>query len=138
MNKFKVYKFINEKKMTPSLDTVCRVGGVIVSGIRASRIRFELANQVGPETGRHISPQVKALVFFVIHICPTVKDHKSVGRHVKPALRWGVAFVGVISTGHGSPFMGKTFHVQDRHRWITLIRGRNCEEGRHVALIFIL
>ena len=25
------------------------------------------------------------------------------------ALRWGVAFVGVISTGRDSPFMGKTF-----------------------------
>ena len=25
------------------------------------------------------------------------------------ALRWGVAFVGVISSGRDSPFMGKTF-----------------------------
>ena len=50
----------------------------------------------------------------------------------------GVAFVGVISIGHSSPFMGKKFQVQDRHRWTTLLRGRNCEEGRHMALIFIL
>ena len=39
--------------MTLSLDTVCRVGGVTVSGIRASQIRLELVNQVGPEMGRH-------------------------------------------------------------------------------------
>ena len=25
------------------------------------------------------------------------------------ALRWGVASVGIFSTGHGSPFMGKHF-----------------------------
>ena len=29
----------------------------------------------------------------------------------------------------------ETFHVQERHRWTTLIRGRNCEERRHVALL---
>ena len=31
------------------------------------------------------------------------------------ALRWGVASVGVISIRRGSPFMGKTFQMQDRH-----------------------
>ena len=30
---------------------------------------------------------------------------------------------------------GKIFQVQDVHRWAALIRGRNCEEGQHVALI---
>ena len=29
----------------------------------------------------------------------------------------------------------KTFYVPDKHRWTALIRGRNCEEGRHVALL---
>ena len=29
------------------------------------------------------------------------------------ALRWGVAFVGVYSTGHGSPFMGKHFRCKE-------------------------
>ena len=54
------------------------------------------------------------------------------------AFRWVVAFVGVISSGRGSPFMGKTFKVQDKHLWAALIQGRNCEEGQYVALIFIL
>ena len=44
----------------------------------------------------------------------------------------------VFSTRRGSPFMGKIFRVQDKHRWTVLIRGRNYEEGQHVALIFIL
>ena len=50
------------------------------------------------------------------------------------ALRWGVAFVGVYSTGHGSPFLGKTFQVQGVHWWMALIRGHNSEESRVVAL----
>ena len=29
------------------------------------------------------------------------------------ALRWGVASVGVYSTGHGSPFMGKPFRCRE-------------------------
>ena len=29
------------------------------------------------------------------------------------ALMWEVTFVGVYSTGRGSPFMGKTFQVQE-------------------------
>ena len=57
MNKLKVYKFIvnKKKKMTPSLDTVCRVGGVTPSlnAIRAIPsayhmvIKFPTANGVG-------------------------------------------------------------------------------------------
>ena len=39
------------------------------------------------------------------------------------------------STGHDSPFMGQPFQVQGLHRWTTLKRGCDCEEGRHVALI---
>ena len=31
--------------------------------------------------------QVKGLIFFVIHMCPTVKAHESVGRHEKVAVR---------------------------------------------------
>ena len=51
------------------------------------------------------------------------------------ALRWGVALVGIILTGHCSPRRGILFQVQGLHRWMTLRRGRDCEEGRHVALI---
>ena len=32
---------------------------------------------------------------------------------------------------------GKTFQVQGVHWWTTLIRGRNCEEDQHVALIIL-
>ena len=39
------------------------------------------------------------------------------------ALKWGVASVGVYFTWCGSPCMGKTFKVQDVHRWTTLTRG---------------
>ena len=52
MNKLKVYKFI-KKNMTPSLETGCRVGGVTISGIRASQIRFGLANRVRSKKGCH-------------------------------------------------------------------------------------
>ena len=31
--------------------------------------------------------------------------------------------------------MGQPFQVQSLHRWMALRRGRECEEGRHVALI---
>ena len=51
------------------------------------------------------------------------------------ALKWGVALVGVILTGHCSPHCGTPFQVQGLHRWTALKRGRDCEEGRHVALI---
>ena len=42
------------------------------------------------------------------------------------ALRWGVAFVGVYSTGHDSPFMGKHFRCREYTG--------NYEESRIVAL----
>ena len=32
-------------------------------------------------------PQVKASVFLVIHMCPTMKACESVGRHAKPTVR---------------------------------------------------
>ena len=32
-------------------------------------------------------PRVKALLFLVIHMCPTVKACESVGRFAKPAMR---------------------------------------------------
>ena len=73
MNKLKVFKFIIYIYiyiyiyMTPSLETGCRVGGVTVSGIRASRIRFGPTNQVGSEMGHYIptmwEPLHESLVF---------------------------------------------------------------------------
>ena len=51
------------------------------------------------------------------------------------ALRWGVALVRVILTRHCSPRRGTSFQVPGLHRWTTLRRGRDPEEGRHVALI---
>ena len=51
------------------------------------------------------------------------------------AFRWGVALIGVILTRHCSSHRGTPFQVQGLHRWTTLRRGRDCEEGRHVALI---
>ena len=51
------------------------------------------------------------------------------------ALRWRVALVGVILTRHCSPCRGTPFQVQGLHRWTTLRRGHDCEEGRHVVLI---
>ena len=32
------------------------------------------------------------------------------------------------STGRGSPYMGKTFQMQDMRQWTTLIRGHKSEE----------
>ena len=49
-------------------------------------------------------------------------------------LRWGVAFVGIFSTGRGSLYMRTTFHVLDIRRWMALIRGCKSEESRFVAL----
>ena len=40
--------------------------------------------------------------------------------------------------GCGSPYTGKTFQVQDLHRWMVLIRGHKDEESRLVDLYFIL
>ena len=50
-------------------------------------------------------------------------------------LRWGVASVGNIFYWVWLTLYGKTFQVHGVHLWTTLIRGRICEEGQHVALI---
>ena len=50
------------------------------------------------------------------------------------ALRWGVALVGVLLTGHCSPCCGTPFQVQVMYMQLTLIRDRRCEESRTVAL----
>ena len=50
------------------------------------------------------------------------------------ALKCGIASVGIFSTGRGSPYKGKTFHMLDIRRWATLIWGRKGEESRIVAL----
>ena len=50
------------------------------------------------------------------------------------ALRWGVALVGVILTGHCSPRHGTPFQVQVMYKQLTLIWDRRCEESRIVAL----
>ena len=41
------------------------------------------------------------------------------------------------STRRGSPYMGKTFKVQDISQWVTLIRDCKGEESRLVAFIVI-
>ena len=51
------------------------------------------------------------------------------------ALRWGVASVGVYSTGHCSPRRGTAFQVHGVCRETVLTRGRHCEESRVVALV---
>ena len=50
------------------------------------------------------------------------------------ALRWGVALVGVMLTGHCSPRRVTPFQVQVMYRRLTLIRDRRCEESQTVAL----
>ena len=50
-------------------------------------------------------------------------------------LRWGVASIGVYSTGHCSPHRGTSFQVQEVCRETTFTRGRHCEESRVVALV---
>ena len=50
------------------------------------------------------------------------------------ALKWGVALLGVILTGHCSPRRATPFQVQVMYRRLTLIRDRKCEESRTVAL----
>ena len=54
--------------------------------------------------------------------------------------RWGVALVGEFSTGHFSPRHGTPFQVQGVYKEMALLRGRDCEGGRHVALsnIFVI
>ena len=51
------------------------------------------------------------------------------------ALRWGVASIGNILYWVWLTLYGKTFQVRGVNQWTTLIRGRNCEESQHVALI---
>ena len=51
------------------------------------------------------------------------------------ALRWGVASVGVYSTGHYSPHHGTPFQVQGVCKETELTRDRHCEESRVVALV---
>ena len=47
---------------------------------------------------------------------------------------WGVAFVGEFSTRHCSPRRETPFQVQGVYGETVLLRGRDCEGGRHVAL----
>ena len=49
-------------------------------------------------------------------------------------LRWGVALVGVILTGHCSPCRGIPFQLQVMYRSLALIRDRRCEESRTETL----
>ena len=53
------------------------------------------------------------------------------------AFMWRVASVGIIPYLAWLTLYGITFQVRDMYRWTTLIRGRNCEESRTVALINI-
>ena len=50
------------------------------------------------------------------------------------ALRWGVALIGVILTGHCSPCHGTPFQVQVMYKRLTLIWDSRCEESQTVAL----
>ena len=50
------------------------------------------------------------------------------------ALRWGVALIGVILTGHCLPRHGTPFQLQVMYKRLTLIRDRRCEESQTVAL----
>ena len=52
------------------------------------------------------------------------------------AVRWGVASVGVYSTGHCSPRRETPFQVHGVCRETTLTQGHHCEESRVVALVF--
>ena len=62
-------------------------------------------------------------------ICVLLCEHD-----IACALRWGVALVGVILTGHCSPRRGTSFQVHVMYRRLTLIRDLRCEESRTVAL----
>ena len=48
--------------------------------------------------------------------------------------RWGVTFVGEFSTRHCLPRRGTPFQVHGVNRETVLLRGRDYEGGRHVAL----
>ena len=56
------------------------------------------------------------------------------------APRWEIALIGFIypywALAH--PVVGPPFQVQDRYRQTTLLRGRDYEAGRTVALILVL
>ena len=47
---------------------------------------------------------------------------------------WGVAIIGEFSTRHCLPRRGTPFQVQGVYGETTLLRDRDCEGGRHVAL----
>ena len=51
------------------------------------------------------------------------------------SLTWGVALIGGILYWAWLTLYGTTFQVQGVHRRTALSRSRDCEEGRHVALI---
>ena len=51
------------------------------------------------------------------------------------ALKWGVASVGVYSTGYCSPHCGTPVQVQGVCSETTLTQDRHCEESRVVALV---
>ena len=55
--------------------------------------------------------------------------------NISCTLRWGVALVGGFLYWVWLTLSGTTFQVQGVHQWMVLSRGRDCEEGRHVALI---
>ena len=57
------------------------------------------------------------------------------GMTIACVLRWGVAFVGVYSTGHCSPCCGTPFQVQGVCKETALTRGHHCEESRVVDLV---
>ena len=51
------------------------------------------------------------------------------------ALRWGVSLVGGILYWVWLTLYETKFQVKGIHLWTVLSRGRDCEEGQHVALI---
>ena len=69
-------------------------------------------------------------IFFIgMLMCVLLCEHG-----IACALRWGVALVGVILTGHCSPCRGTPFLVQVMYRRLTFIRDRRCEESQNMAL----
>ena len=69
-------------------------------------------------------------IFFIrMLMCVLLCEHD-----IARALKWGVALVGVILTGHCLPYRGALFQVQVMYRRLTLIRDRRCEESQIVAL----
>ena len=69
-------------------------------------------------------------IFFIRKLmCVLLCEHD-----IACALRWGVALVGVILTGHCSPHHGNPFQVQVMYRRLTLIRDCKCKESQTMAL----